>query len=184
MKIARRPQILLFIAGAIGIYVLWGPADSQTVESARRADGTPAAHIPTAARPAAKDHSRELYRLAHRVIDGTSVDSLFAAHAWFSPPPPPPAPIITASEAAAAAAAEAAARVPTAPPLPFAFIGSYTPDGSDPVFFLTQGDRVFDVRVGDTLENTYSVDALNNGQLVMTYKPLNIKQQLQVGSSQ
>jgi hypothetical protein len=60
-------------------------------------------------------------------------------------------------------------------------MGTFTPDGAGPVFFLTAGDRVFDVRIGETLDNLYSVDGFSNGQLQLTYKPLNIKQQLTVG---
>jgi hypothetical protein len=82
------------------------------------------------------------------------------------------------------AAQEAALRVPVAPPLPFAYMGTYASDGSEPVFFLTQADRVYSVKVGDTLNDTYSIDSLTNGQLVMTYKPLKIQQQLSVGSAQ
>jgi hypothetical protein len=63
-------------------------------------------------------------------------------------------------------------------------MGTYSPDGSKPVYFLTQGDRVFNVRVGDTLDDTYTIDSFANGQLVLTYKPLNIKQQLSAGGSQ
>jgi hypothetical protein len=62
-------------------------------------------------------------------------------------------------------------------------MGTYSAYGSQPVFFLTQGDRVYDVRVGDTLNDIYSVDSFTNGQLVMTYKPLKIQQQLTVGST-
>jgi len=32
--------------------------------------------------------------------------------------------------------------------------GHYAPSGAKPVFFLTQGDRVYDVHIGDTLDNT------------------------------
>ncbi|TLY73009.1 MAG: hypothetical protein E6K49_14925 [Gammaproteobacteria bacterium] len=67
-----------------------------------------------------------------------------------------------------------------APPLPFTYIGSYTPDGATPVFFLTQGDRVYDVHVGDELDKVYHVDGLNNGQLVFTYKPLNVQQSITI----
>jgi hypothetical protein len=62
-------------------------------------------------------------------------------------------------------------------------MGSYKPDGAAPVFFLTKGDRVYDIRIGDTLDSTYSVDAFNGTQLLLTYKPLNIQQQLSVGGS-
>jgi hypothetical protein len=43
---------------------------------------------------------------------------------------------------------------------------------------------VFDVRVGDTIDNTYSVDSASESQLLLTYKPLNIQQALILGGSQ
>jgi len=70
--------------------------------------------------------------------------------------------------------------VPVAPPLPFAYMGSYTPDSSAPVFFLTAGRSCLHVRVGETLNDTYSVDSFINGQLVMTTAS-QIQQQLTVG---
>jgi hypothetical protein len=82
------------------------------------------------------------------------------------------------------AAELAVINAPQAPPIPFSYIGSYSPDGSKPVYFLTQGDRVYDVRVGDTIDGLYTMDSFTNGQLVMTYKPLNKQQQLSVGGSQ
>jgi hypothetical protein len=121
--------------------------------------------------------ARSLLLLAQRVVDQTSAGSLFAAHSWYTPPPPPP-------PAPPPAPVDTTPAVPTAPPLPFQFIGSYKPDGQAPVFFLTSGDRVYDVHVGDTLDNNYSVDSFANGQLVLTYKPLNIKQQLIAGVTQ
>ena len=54
-------------------------------------------------------------------------------------------------------------------------------NGQPMVIFLTNGDRVYDVHVGDTLDNTYSIDSFSNGRLVLTYKPLNEQQQLTTG---
>jgi hypothetical protein len=112
-----------------------------------------------------------------RVADSSRAEALFASHSWYvAPPPPPPPP--------PAPAASLAPPEPTAPPLPFQYIGSYKPDGETQVFFLTHDDRVYDAKVGDTLENTYSIDGFNGSQLLLTYKPLNIKQQLMVGGTQ
>jgi hypothetical protein len=112
-----------------------------------------------------------------RTADVSRAAALFATHSWYvAPPPPPPPP--------PAPAASLAPPVPTAPPLPFQYIGSYKPDGEAQVFFLTHDDRVYDAKVGDTLENTYSIDGFNGSQLLLTYKPLNIQQQLTVGSTQ
>jgi len=69
--------------------------------------------------------------LAQRVVEQSSAASLFAAHSWYTPPPAPPPP-------PPAAAVNTAPVAPSAPPLPFQFIGSYTPDGQAPVFFLTR----------------------------------------------
>ena len=113
---------------------------------------------------------------AHRVVEQTAAaDSLFAVHSWYvaPPPPPPPPPVAPAPPAA-----------PVAPPLPFQCIGSYKPDGPPQVLFLSNGDRVYDVHVGDTLDNAYSIDSFSNGVLVFTYKPLNQKQELVAGAAQ
>jgi hypothetical protein len=96
--------------------------------------------------------------------------SLFAGHSWYvAPPPPPPAPVVVQ-----------APPPPTAPPLPFSYMGTYQADGKQ-IYFLTSGDRVYDVKVGDQLDNTYSVDEVKAGQLLLTYLPLKIQQSLAVG---
>jgi hypothetical protein len=180
MSIALRTKILLGAAAAIAAYVFMGLGDEQTVEVAKNT-AQPLTTRVQAARKRRQDPAQTLYLLAHRVSGDDAASSLFSAHSWYTPPPPPPppppAPTLTAAQ-------EAALRVPVAPPLPFAYMGSYTPDGSEPVFFLMQGDRVYNVKVGDTLNDTYSVDSVTNGQLVMTYKPLQIQQQLTVGGAQ
>jgi len=176
MKTTLRSKILVGIAGSIAAYVLFAPADPHTVDPAKSVERAPAVRVPRRAESHGQSALHALYLLTHRVSDGASASALFASHSWYSPPPPLPAPPVLAPESVVP-------QVPTAPPLPFAFMGSYTPDGAPPVFFLTQGDRVYDVRIGDTLDHTYSVDAFNTGQLVLTYKPLKIQQQLSVGSS-
>jgi hypothetical protein len=182
MKAALRTKVLIGAALAITGYVVFGPGDAQTVEvakSADRASGPRATHSQQT-HTLRRDPAQILYFLTHRVADGGASQSLFAPHTWYTPPPPPPpppAPALTAAQ-------EAALRAPVAPPLPYAFMGSYVAAGGNPVFFLTQGNRVYNVKVGDTLDDTYSVDSVTNGQLVMTYKPLKIQQQLTVGSIQ
>lgn len=95
---------------------------------------------------------------------------LFSSQSWVKPPPPvvvrelPPPP-------------------PTAPPLPFSMIGSYEHAGDPTVFFLVQGDVVRDVRVGDVIDGTYSVDGARDGRLQLTYLPLKIRQEIAVGSN-
>jgi hypothetical protein len=181
MKTALRTKILVGVALAITGYVGLSSNDPQTVETARKEDSTPRVHSQPAREKSRTGAARALVSLAQRVAGGESVQALFAAHSWYVPPPPPPpappAPVLSAEQLAAL-------QRPVAPPLPFTFIGSYVTDGGIPVFFLTHGDRVYNVRVGDMVDDTYKVDSFTNGQLLMTYKPLNVQQQLSVGGSQ
>ena len=172
MNLTKRTKLLIGIAAAISAYVMFAQKDPQTIEPAKAVAVARTAHaIAAPAQPA----TRSLLQLAHRVVDQAAAGALFAAHSWYvQPPAPPPA-------AVAPVATEPAQ--PVAPPMPFAYMGTYTPDGAAPVFFLTRGDRVYDVRVGDTLDDTYHVDALNNGQLVLTYKPLNVQQTIITGGT-
>ena len=174
MNLSKRGKWLTGIAALIAAYVAFGPKDSDSVEPARAA-ARPAAHTAHAVTSTVSvPVARSLLALAHRVVDPTAAGALFATHSWFvAPPPPPPAPEVKPEPPPK----------PVAPPLPFTYMGSYAPSGAKPVFFLTQGDRVYDVHIGDTLDNTYTVDAFTNGALVFTYKPLNQQQQLMTGGA-
>jgi hypothetical protein len=175
VNLTTRGKWLTGIAALVAGYVIFGPKDSDSVEPARTGT-SPAAHAPRAATVSSSAPvARSLLALAHRVVEQTASGSLFAAHSWYVAPPPPP-PV-------AASTAPVEPPKPVAPPLPFTYMGSYAPDGGPPVFFLTQGDRVYDVHIGDTLDGTYTVDSFNNGQLVFTYKPLNTQQQLITGGA-
>jgi hypothetical protein len=174
VNLTTRGKWLTGIAALVAGYVVFGPKDSASVEPARTG-APPAAHAPHGATVSSAPVARSLLALAHRVVEQTASGSLFAAHSWYVAPPPP-APV-----AVSTAAAEPAK--PVAPPLPFTYMGSYAPNGAAPVFFLTQGDRVYDVHVGDTLDGTYTVDSFTNGQLIFTYKPLNQQQQLTTGGA-
>lgn len=107
-----------------------------------------------------------------RVVSPRRATSLFAPHSWYVAPPPPP-PVAPPPPPA-----------PTAPPFPYAFVGSFAPKGEQPVFFLSRGDRVIDAHVGDRLEGVYDFESATGSQLVFVYLPLNIRQSLAVGASQ
>ena len=179
MTASIRTRVLVAVALAVVAYVVFAPSDpDSTVETAAsRRPSQP--HVPSSEGGRTRLTAPSASALANRVAAGESAGALFAVHSWYTPPPPPPpapAPVISEQQAAAL-------RTPTAPPIPFAYMGTYTPDGAAPVFFLTQGDRVYNVRIGEVLDNKYSVDAFSNGQLVMTYMPLKIQQQLSVGAT-
>ena len=172
MKAKTRTNALIATALAIAAYVVFGPTDAPIAEVARNSHSLPGSREPQTKAAPRQNTMHSLLLLAHRVSNTVETGALFATHSWYEPPPP-----------TAATTESLAPPAPTAPPLPFAYMGTFTPDGGTPVFFLTAGDRVFDVRIGETLDNLYSVDGLSSGQLQLTYKPLNIKQQLTVGGA-
>ena len=98
-----------------------------------------------------------------------SNEDLFRSKSWYVPPPPPP---------------PAPPPKPVAPPLPFTFLGMSThPDGSQTLFISDQ-TRVFLIHGGETLDQNYHVDGIQNGKLVLTYLPLKQKQYLNLVEAQ
>jgi hypothetical protein len=180
-KVTLRTKVLIGAAVACAGYVVMMPDASQTIEPSHAASvrsrgaAAPAAPASHAIRPAPGGRKSPVMNASlvasERVVKDSAAASLFSPHSWFvAPPPPPPAPVVHLPPPA-----------PTAPPLPFAFMGSYRSEGGGAIYYLTAGDRVYDVKVGDTLDNTYSVDGIKSGQLLLTYMPLKIQQSLAVG---
>ena len=67
-----------------------------------------------------------------------------------------------------------------APALPFGFGGRYVEAGRI-VVFLTEGERMHSMRVGETINGNYRLDAIEAQMLHLTYLPLNIRQSLYMG---
>jgi len=178
MVLTTRLKVLCGIAAAVGVFiVVSGPDPEPAAPAASSSAPAKVTAVAGTRRPAPAAASRDggnlLARFAHRVSAGKFADVLFHTQSWYvAPPPPPPAPVVYVPPPP-----------PTAPPLPFTVMGSYAHPGSATVYFLTRGDRVFDVHVGDTIDGTYSVDGAANGELQLTYKPLNIQQTLPLGDS-
>jgi hypothetical protein len=72
------------------------------------------------------------------------------------------------------------ASAPTAPPLPFAS-WAVTAATARCRPFLDRQRRVYDVKIGDNLNHTYSAHRVKSGQLLLTYMPLKSQQSLAVG---
>ena len=115
-------------------------------------------------------------RGSDRVVEPAHAAALFAPHSWVVlkpvrlPPPPPAAPPPAPPD-------------PTAPPFPYALVGSYAPLGEPPVFYLSHGDRMIEARVGDRLDGVYQFESAAGDQLVFVYLPLNIRQNISAGAS-
>lgn len=81
------------------------------------------------------------------------------------PPPPPPPPIPT-------------------PPFPFKYAGSNRPESGQTTYFLTKGNELYTVEIGQILDQVYSIDGEEDGQLIVTYLPLERTQTISTGLPQ
>ncbi|WP_428827822.1 hypothetical protein ACLIKD_07580 [Azonexus sp. IMCC34842] len=94
--------------------------------------------------------------------EGEVIDP-FRNKSWYVSPPPPPPP------------------KPTAPPLPFQYLGKLSEDGETRVFLNHQGKHLI-AKVGDVINGTYNVEEIAGGQMTFLYQPLQEKQTLAIGS--
>jgi len=111
-------------------------------------------------------------RLAPRTIEGDA-DDAFGIRSWAPPPPPPPKPVAQSKQP------PPPPPKPTAPPLPYRYLGRLEEAGVATIF-LGAGERNFAVKPGGTFDNNYRLDAVQSGMLTFTYLPLNIQQTLPV----
>ena len=102
-----------------------------------------------------------------RDANETVMADLFAPKSWYVPPPPPP---ITATTPP----------VPVAPPLPFKYVGQLGEFSDKNVIYLSKGDTVYTVSVGDVIESQYRLDSVNEAQLTFTFMPMNAQQILPI----
>jgi len=71
---------------------------------------------------------------------------------------------------------------PTAPILPFRFIGRMG-ERDDLQIFLQSGEKLYVVRQGDVIDDTYRLDRVSATELSLVYLPLHQPQTLSVGSA-
>lgn len=108
---------------------------------------------------------------------------LFYSQSWFVTPPPPRfvAPAITYTPPAPIMTQTPIQSAPSAPPLPFSYMGKVRYGDQQWRFFLVTGTTMHTVREGDVVLGNYKIEGLVNGRLEITYLPLNIKQSLTIG---
>jgi len=179
MKIAAIPRwarwLLLGLAGA---GLVMATSSGSDLADPARPEARNAARV--ASRPAASSSEKsraqpalrlELERLTPPAKpEEGEISNVFGATSWYVPPPPPPPP------------PPAPPPKPTAPPMPFAYLGSYEGD-TKLIIILSKGDRVYTVSPGDVIEGTYKVESIKGSWLEMIYLPLNIKQTINTGGT-
>ncbi|MBI4998634.1 MAG: hypothetical protein HZC22_17400 [Rhodocyclales bacterium] len=120
--------------------------------------------------PEATSGQADVNSMVEQAPPGAGVVDAFATRTWYVPPPPPP-PVVAAPPPK-----------PTAPPLPFAYMGSYDDAEGPTVIMLVRSDRLYTVSEGDLIDGTYRIERVQGGVIEMTYLPLQEKQQLATGN--
>ncbi len=167
--------LVLAGAGAVTFGVVFravdGP-DEAVVEPVAHAPRNAGASDPGhSARPAEAPVEAPDVPTRARLAQNTRTDP-FAPKGWTPPPPPPPKP--------APPEPPPPPPPPTAPPIPYKFIGQFDDKSTKPAAFITKGDALFVVHVGDVVESTYRVESFNAAQVVVTYLPLKQRQTIDV----
>jgi hypothetical protein len=135
-------------------------------------EAQPAARIDTRlqAGPRAEDLDLDLSKLARSVEEtkpaGAPAVDPFARRS-FSP------------AQAAPQAANAPASAPTAPPLPFVYLGKAIEDGKLEIF-LSRGEKSYSVHAKQKLDDEYRIDKVTETSITFTYLPLKTRQTLDI----
>lgn len=124
----------------------------------------PSSHAQPASPPASVARARPL----------NPVD-LFASKSW-----KPAAVLASVTEQPQAVVAPVV--VPVAPALPFQFVGRLD-DRDDQQVFLQSGEKLYVVRRGDVIDDTYRIEQISATELSLVYLPLHLSQTLSVGSA-
>jgi hypothetical protein len=110
------------------------------------------------------------------IKDLSPAGDLFAARSW------KPAPTLASVNEQPVNVAPVV-QVPTAPPMPFQFIGRMD-DRTDLQVFLQNGEKIYVVRKGDVIDETWKIERISDMELSLVYLPLHLSQTLSVGSAQ
>jgi Cohesin domain len=159
----RESLLLGSLAAVVGYLLLDQPA---------RQPGLAFAQNPSADSRAAKAVPAERLDLPERRGLSRTQGELFAA-----PPPPAPKPVAKKAQQPAPVAA-----APVAPPVPYRFAGKII-TGSEEEVFVSKGDAVVPVKVGDTLDGMYKVESISAERIEIVYLPLGTRDRIVVSSA-
>jgi len=159
-----KTRLLIFAGGAAVAVLAWfaPPANEDAVAPAKGSAGAAKA-------PAAQRETSGLAALPQRAPIGAQRGELFGSKTWTPPvaatsaPPPPPAD-------------------PVAPPNPYKVAGTLVQAGAKRVY-LVKGDRVYEAKQGDDLDEGYRVDSIGADSVVLLYVPLGKKEELAIAST-
>ncbi|MET0778477.1 MAG: hypothetical protein ABWZ65_23665 [Pseudomonas mandelii] len=110
------------------------------------------------------------------IKDLSPAGDLFATRSWRAAPT---LAVVTEQPVTVAAVVQ----TPVVPPMPFQFVGKLA-DRADLQVFLQNGEKIYVVRKGDVIDDTWRIEGISDVELSLVYLPLHLAQTLSVGSTQ
>jgi hypothetical protein len=174
----------LLITLGLSAWVSLTPAEEGEgagVMAAENADRTPlpvaaekvASQTPDSnpAHESAAPHTHDVLARRRGLVSVAQGEGAFGIRTWKATPEPslPTPPIASAMNA-----------VPSAPPLPFSFLGKLDVGDGRQRFYLLKGDTQFTISPGDVFDGIYQFEGVKDGHLVILYKPLSVPQTLPI----
>ncbi|MEG0064284.1 MAG: hypothetical protein RR740_06765 [Pseudomonas sp.] len=152
----------------------WLPEYFSPSDDADSTDIAMATPAKTAARGALPASTTKAKTAA--IKDLTPAGDLFAGKSWKAAPT-----LATVTETAVNLTP--VVQTPSLPPVPFQFVGKLH-DRSDLQVFLQNGEKIYVVRNGDVIDDTWKITGISDLELSLVYLPLHLSQTLSVGSTQ
>lgn len=161
----------IFIGVTVVAVLIALPPTGEQGKTAAKADPQQAEAVP--AEPVSKSQLArqehvELERLSQQrnnnSLSRKTVANAFSPTSWYVAPPrqpDPPAPV----------------PAPTAPPLPFTYMGRYE-DPPKLLVILAMGNKMYTVSAGEVIDGSYRVDRITDSAVEVVYLPLNISQSI------
>ncbi len=149
MSPGGRWSLIALAAIGTGVAGFFAPGSYKAVDIVSAGEQAHAAAIASSAN-----------ELPERRALGRQRGDLFAPHSW--EPPAPLSPPQVQQEAA-----------PQPPPNPYRFAGTVQYGGSRKVLLTRDGDRIFEVAVGEVLEPGFRVQAVTSDAVTLLYEPMN-----------
>ena len=165
----RRRWAVLMTALVLTLAAIYfGPAPAEVVEVSDRR--LPVPNAASAARVPAAEYAP--------VFEEEASTDPFEKRGWAEPPLPEPAPV-AAPTPVERTVAPVVVEPPGPPPLPYRYVGSFSDDGGS-VIYLARGDVAVVARVGETLDGTYKVGALQARGIEFEHLSTGTKQTLPI----
>jgi hypothetical protein len=109
---------------------------------------------------------KEREELLKPLTERKYLSALFNAHSWVPPVKKSTAPVVVPP--------------PTAPPLPFKFLGKQK-IGNEIKVFLAEGEKTLVVAESTKIGSQYVVESIEPPKMTLVYLPLNTKQEIAIG---